>query len=265
MKSRFKMHRCFMAGVEAVEAESGHSFPRHTHEQFGIGVISHGAQKSASGRGPVEAGAGDVITVNPGEVHDGIPIGNAGRSWHMLYLDPDLADDAIGDISEGRTRVFEFCLPVINDQRPAALFRSLFHAMTENGNGADLRRQEALLTLLAQAQGEMAHRPALPAPISAARDLIDSDPVAPITLWDLARESGQSRFQLLRGFAKATGMTPHAYLMQRRVHLARRLIAKRTALAQAAAASGFADQSHMTRLFVRTYGITPGAYAAAVA
>jgi AraC-like DNA-binding protein len=52
--------------------------------------------------------------------------------------------------------------------------------------------------------------------------------------------------------------------MQRRVDLARRLIASGTALAQAAAASGFADQSHMTRLFVRKYGVSPGAYQAAM-
>jgi hypothetical protein len=46
---------------------------------------------------------------------------------------------------------------------------------------------------------------------------------------------------------------------------ARTLLARGTALAEAAAASGFADQSHMTRLFVRAYGLTPGAYVAALA
>jgi AraC-like DNA-binding protein len=50
--------------------------------------------------------------------------------------------------------------------------------------------------------------------------------------------------------------------MQRRTDLARRLIARKTRLADAAAISGFADQSHMTRLFVRKYGVSPGAYAA---
>jgi AraC-like DNA-binding protein len=37
------------------------------------------------------------------------------------------------------------------------------------------------------------------------------------------------------------------------------------ALADVAAASGFADQSHMTRVFVSRYGLTPGAYVAAIA
>jgi len=52
------MAPCAMAGVDAVEAESRHAFPRHTHDQFGIGVIHRGAHRSHSGRGQVEAGAG---------------------------------------------------------------------------------------------------------------------------------------------------------------------------------------------------------------
>jgi AraC-like DNA-binding protein len=265
-KNGFRMRRCFMAGVEAVEAESSHSFPRHSHDGYGIGVIVRGAQKSASGRGPVEAGAGDVITCNPGEVHDGIPIDEAGRRWSMLYFDPAIAARAIADISEGASGEFEFTRPVLNQRPPAALFSELFEAMTDKEQGGeDLRREETLLILLANAQGERIERAMPPAPIAIARERIDGDPAAPVTLFDLAGESGLSRFQLVRGFARTLGLTPHAYLMQRRIQLARRLIVRGTSLAEAAFASGFADQSHMTRHFVRAYGFSPGAYATAVA
>jgi AraC-like DNA-binding protein len=74
-----------------------------------------------------------------------------------------------------------------------------------------------------------------------------------------------SRFQLLRGFAREVGTTPHAYLVQRRVCLARRLLAAGKPLADTAHRAGFADQSHMTRAFLRQLGITPGRYRAAVA
>ena len=103
---QFRMRKCAIEGVEAVEADTAHSFGRHTHDQFGIGVIIRGAQKSASGRGPVEAGPGDMITVNPGEVHDGHPIGAEGRSWRMLYFDPNVIAQAVLDIGEGRARGF---------------------------------------------------------------------------------------------------------------------------------------------------------------
>ncbi len=86
-----------------------------------------------------------------------------------------------------------------------------------------------------------------------------------MTLAELAGLSGVSRFQLLRGFARSVGTTPHAYLVQQRVRLARRLLAAGSGPAAAAAEAGFADQSHMTRAFVRQYGVTPARYRAALA
>lgn len=253
-----------MAGVAAVTAETRHVFPRHTHDQFGIGVIHQGAQKSLSGRGMVEAGPGDAITVNPGEVHDGAPIGDLGRSWRILYFDPWVIAGAVNDMSEGRTSGFEFAHPVISDGRIARRFHALFSAMTKDS--AALRREEMLLILLsALRQKDSAAGRAIPGAIAIARGMIDDDPACPVTLAELAEASGLSKFQLLRGFFRATGFTPHAYLVQRRIDLARRLIARRMSLAEAAVASGFADQSHMTRIFVRKYGVSPGLYAGAVA
>jgi len=101
-KAEFTILRCSAFGVNAVESNPRHVFPRHTHEQYGIGVIQHGAQKSWSGCGLVEAGPGNAITVNPGEVHDGAPIGDAGRSWRMLYFDPPIVAAAMDDMTGGK-------------------------------------------------------------------------------------------------------------------------------------------------------------------
>ena len=262
--AQFKMLRCETAGAQAVAAATRHVFPRHWHEQYGVGVIHQGAHRSHSGRGMVEAGAGDVITVNPGEVHDGAPIGDAGRSWRMLFFDPALIAAAIWDMSEGDSKSYEFSRPVITDAGLARVFQCLFSAMTMTGDAAyGMRREELLLELLAGIVRPLDRAASqAPAAIRRARTLIDEEPAAPVALADLARECGLSRFQVLRGFVKATGFTPHAYLMQKRTDLARRLIARKTRLADAAAISGFADQSHMTRVFVRKYGVSPGAYAA---
>jgi AraC-like DNA-binding protein len=265
-KAEFKIFRCETAGAQAVAASTRHVFPRHWHQQYGVGVINQGAQRSLSGRGMVEAGAGHAITVNPGEVHDGAPIGDAGRSWKMLYFDPEVIADAVDDMTDGASRSHEFSRPVIADARIAGAFECLFSAMTtDDGDISVVRREEQLLALLARLVQRRTGATRPPASIRRAQNMIDDEPAAPVTLADLARESGLSRFQVLRGFASATGLTPHAYLMQKRIDLARRLIARKTRLAEAAATSGFADQSHMTRAFVRTYGISPGAYAAVFA
>ena len=82
----------------------------------------------------------------------------------------------------------------------------------------------------------------------------------PPSLDDLAKAAGLSPFHFLRSFARATGLTPHAFQVQARLHLARRLILAGHPLAAVASEAGFADQSHLTRLFTRSYGTSPGAY-----
>jgi len=266
-RNEFRIIRTSLPGVTAVGADTRHVFSRHTHEHFGIGVIGRGAQKSHSGRGMVEAGAGDTITVNPGEVHDGAPIGDAGRAWRMLYFDPPLIARAAADLSLGRTTDYAFARPALKNAAAADCFLRLFASVVQTGAvETKLRSEELLLTLLPMLMtAAVPDSRATAKAVLSAKQLIDDCPTAAVTLADLARVSGLSRFQVLRGFVRATGLTPHAYLVQRRIDLARRLIAGGAPLAEAAAASGFADQSHMTRIFVRKYGLSPGAYAAAAA
>lgn len=269
-KQPFEMLACHVPGVEAVQAQSRHRFSRHMHEQFGIGVVIQGAQKSLSGQGTVEAVAGDTITVNPGEVHDGAPVGDHGRSWKMLYFEPALVAGIVADFSANHLDNAEFANPVIHSTAVSSCVRHLFDCMTMPIMGNDvMSREELMLVLFAKVLHKQVPLPARLTPDSAgqviarARSLMDEDPGSAITLSDLSGQASLSRFQLIRAFSKATGMTPHAYLLQRRLHLARRLIAQGVSLVDAAVNSGFADQSHMTRMFIRNFGISPGIYASA--
>ena len=89
-------------GIHATRIDSARHYPRHSHATYGFGVIERGAQRSASGRGQVDAHAGDVITNNPGEVHDGKPIGDGGRLWRMLHLEPAMFAATLGDTDADR-------------------------------------------------------------------------------------------------------------------------------------------------------------------
>ena len=266
-------HDC--AGVEAIMAQTRHSFAKHTHEAFGIGYMYAGAQKSASGRGMVEAGAGNIITVNPREVHDGHPIGDDSRGWNMLYFEPTLIADLASDMTDGAHTHYEFTNPVIDSPPVRNCFITLFDAIANGSeNAARLRREEMLFLVLHHAQinaGADAHgsnpdtgKFVAHARIKRAKSLIDDCPSIAHGLHDLAAATGLSRFQTLRDFTRATGLTPHAYLIQRRIDLARAMIKGGARLADIAQDAGFADQSHLNRHFVRAFGITPGRYAKAI-
>ncbi len=99
-------------GFEPMTLVSNHHFPRHSHDQFSIGVIALGAQRSWSGVGQVSASAGDVIMANPGEMHDGIPVDNNARQWRMIYIDPALL---ARELKEETARPVEIVHPVVQD------------------------------------------------------------------------------------------------------------------------------------------------------
>src|SRR5262249_21255229 len=115
-------HRSDIAGVEAMTMLTGHAFPRHSHDQFGIGVLTVGAQRSWSVLGEVESSAGDVIMVNPGEMHDGSHLGGV-RGWHILHVDRSSVSQEL--VAEPRSRDLTL-RPVARDPQIAAMIARIF-------------------------------------------------------------------------------------------------------------------------------------------
>jgi len=248
-------------GVLATSLDSVQAFPRHAHDTYGIGRIRRGAQRSWSAAGWVEAGPGDLVMVNPGEVHDGQPIGGEARSWQMLYLAPTLVEKAASEMMVvGRT--LPLWRPVARDAALASAFERLHRRLlAKAGRLACDEAQVVLLATLFARHATLAPTRVGTPSVARARQRLDDDPSNDPGLTALAAEAGVSRFQMLRAFARELNMTPHAYLVQRRLATARSLLDAGTSIADAAAAAGFSDQAHLTRLFRRSLGYTPAAYA----
>ena len=86
-----------------------------------------------------------------------------------------------------------------------------------------------------------------------------------LSLETLAREASLSLYHFARAFKAATGVAPHRYVLQRRIELARSLLREREmSIAAVAERCGFASQAHLTHVFRRVTGSTPGAFRALV-
>ena len=97
--------------------------------------------------------------------------------------------------------------------------------------------------------------------LSRIQELIESRLDADLTLQELAAAVGYSRSHFLRAFHATTGVTPHRYLLNRRIERARRLLgAADMSIAQVAYSCGFSSQAHLTLAFRRACGLTPGEY-----
>jgi len=265
VRDAIAFHALPLAGIDAMSAATARAFPRHTHDQYGIGLVDAGGHASWSGRGQVEAGPGYFISVNPGEVHDGRAIGGRPRAWRILYFDPAALAQVHDDIMEGAPEAFTFTAPVFADGDLHQVFEDAFRYATSPAQPeGSMPCETAILRLVARLRAHSTEPPSRNetpiACIRRARQRIDADPAAPLSLIELARESGLSRYQLIRAFGRELGLTPHAYILQRRIALAQRLIRAGCDLAEVAVRAGFYDQSHLTRWFVRQFGVTPSRY-----
>jgi AraC family transcriptional regulator len=83
-----------------------------------------------------------------------------------------------------------------------------------------------------------------------------------ISLDELAREAGVSRFHFARQFRLSTGESPMGYLRRMRIERSKSILQTRdSTIAEVAARLGFSDQSHFTRIFGRLVGVPPGSFA----
>lgn len=93
------------------------------------------------------------------------------------------------------------------------------------------------------------------------RDYVQAHLAEPISLRDLAGALALSRHHFAHSFRKCTGTTPHEFVLRQRVERAKTLLSRTsTPLPEVAAHCGFADQSHLTRVFKQRAGTTPANY-----
>ena len=93
------------------------------------------------------------------------------------------------------------------------------------------------------------------------RDRIEAELDTELSLASLARESGYSRAHFLRMFRTATGLTPHQYVLERRLSTAQQLLRQsKMLLADIALKCGFSSQTHMNDVFRKRLGVTPLEY-----
>jgi AraC-like DNA-binding protein len=255
MRERVRAWRPDVPGVhEVLHAEFvEHAYPAHTHEEGALlridtGEVAYGLDGAAR-----RAPAGTVTLLPPHVAHDGRAASPGGFRKRVVYLDAGwLPAEVVGRSVDS---------PVVPGLAPAA---RVLHAVI--GRPGDELEAETALARIREAV--LAHlRRARPRALvddrlaRRLRDLLDENTVAGLRLADAATVLGTTSAVLARSFVRAYGITPHRYLTGRRVDRARHLLTAGLAPAEAAVASGFYDQAHLTRHFRGLLGTTPAAYA----
>ncbi|MCC8943582.1 helix-turn-helix transcriptional regulator [Bradyrhizobium sp. Arg62] len=93
------------------------------------------------------------------------------------------------------------------------------------------------------------------------REHIDANIDQRISVEALARLANLSVCYFVRAFKQSAGLTPHDYLIRRRVERTMEMLSRTNlSLSEIALAAGFADQSHCARRFRQHVGMSPRDY-----
>lgn len=243
-------------GIELYRAEIvRHAFEPHTHEAYGLGAIEAGVERFRYRGSEHLAPADSLVLMNPDELHTGRAETAQGWRYRMIYLDPAVVEQVIG------ARGWWFDEAVRHDAVRARRVGALLARMWRERD--PLAFDEALLALLtevrvharaprAASEGALRFAPVI--------DFLRANLHRPLTLEQIAAVAGLSPFHFLRRFKAQHHATPQQMLMALRLYDAKQRLARGEAPASVAAAVGLADQAHLTRAFVRRYGVTPARY-----
>lgn len=256
-------------------------FSRHFHDTFTIGLGLQGTGRIWYRGGNHSRDARDVVIIPPGELHTG---GVCPRASCVSYMALYLPLGVFGACAEvegfNAIEANDYGAPVIRDAAAARALRSLHDLLWPIDSEKERRSAQPdvasaedvihliVASLLRRDSTTASHPREPPAAIeqhglaSRIREILEdcySDRIR-TSLRAVAQCVGVSPFHVVRTFTRATGLSPHQYLIQLRVNAARQLLAGGQPPSLIAAMVGFVDQSHLTVHFKRFTGITPSHY-----
>jgi AraC family transcriptional regulator len=233
----------------------GNNLPPHAHDFTYLSLVLQGNFEERVGRITETARSASVVVMPRGVTH-GECFGPFGARSMTVTLKPRFFRefDAI-DLHLSRWRWF-------HGGSVARIMLRICREHFLDGIAAELGLSELLIELADEIAAQRdCHLTSPRRCVSAALELLRERGISGLRLGDLAREIGADPAYVARAFRRQMGCTMSQHRRRLWVHQAAHLLASTDApLGQVALSSGFADQSHLCRVFKAELGLTPQAY-----
>lgn len=234
--------------------------------EYVFGLIARNPMLSRRGRERRLVEPGELVAWDASNGHAGTAVAAQPWSARLIVVEVAALTEIASDQESGFPASILFPEPVIRDPGLARAFLQMHIALETTTTR--LERDERLATWLHAvierfSSARRRRSPLSPRDDKALRlacDYLADRSERNVGLDELAAAAGIGKFRLVRLFRERTGLPPHALHVAHRIRAARRLLEAGETIAATAAATGFADQSHLHRHFQRTLGLTPAAY-----
>ncbi|MFC3282655.1 helix-turn-helix domain-containing protein [Litchfieldella rifensis] len=256
-----------MPHVELRKVDDGRKvcYAPHSHTHWSLGAITAGESTFRYRHDQYHISVGNLVLVNPDWVHACNPIDDRPWAYLMLYVDADWLTRlryAAGLLEAPRWQ--DIPTAVIADPAWYEGYCRMAACLLDPQRDL-LDKQTEVVEYLSALMHELAGQPVQPIPKAPARlrelaVYLDDHAAEEISLDELCDRSGYSPGHLIRAFKQHFGLTPHAYLINRRIQLGQSELKRGTPIAEAALNAGFSDQPHFQRTFKRLVAATPNQY-----
>jgi AraC family transcriptional regulator len=251
--------RCCDLVLTEVRHTRGNRFPRHSHELAFFSLLLDGSYTEQCGRKSIDYKQLMVVYRPPAVTHSD-RIGGSGvrlfnveikDSWleRMRQYGPvnDLSLEPIGG---------ELCW----------LAARLYRQFREKDPHSPLAIEGLILEMLAiLGRNSRIVERQLPGWLSKVREILHAEYSENVSIQRIADEVGLEPYYLSKIFRRFQNQTIAEYVQELRVkHASNQLLDPEAELSEVALAAGFSDQSHLTRIFKRVTGMTPGAFRSAL-
>jgi AraC-like DNA-binding protein len=243
----------------------------HCHSTFNIGAVIEGAASLEAGSRTYDQPKGSIVLLNPFEPHASSWLAETNR-YFVIYFSQEAWLAACSRLFPGLPPA-RLLGPVVQDK---FLLEAMTNLRTRLLHDPQQVSTDAVIGIIASCAARQRlicdEEPDGTSQEAAERHrrLLhrSGDEFVETTagrISEIAAEFGMSRFQFSRQFRHNSGMPPRRFRVQMMVATAQQAISSGASLAEAATRAGFSDQSHMSREFRRTFGMTPGEFQKVVA
>ncbi|MBY9077415.1 AraC family transcriptional regulator [Paenibacillus sp. HN-1] len=238
-------------------------FPNHFHEYYVIGFIEKGQRLLSCKNKEYVIEPGDLLLFNPRDNHACEQIDGQTLDYRCINIQPEIMSKAICEIT-GKEYLPYFTSQVVFHSDLVVVLRELHQMLMEEES--DFRKEEIFFFLLEQLVEEYTEQ-AVPAgnteqsmEARAICEFLENHYMENITLNDLCKLTGLSKYYLLRSFTKQKGISPYSYLETIRIDKAKKMLEQGILPIDVALQTGFTDQSHFSNFFKKFIGLTPKQY-----
>lgn len=238
-------------------------FPNHFHECYVIGFIEKGRRFLSCKNKGYTIEPGDLLLFNPRDNHACEQIDGKTLDYRCINIQPEIMSKAVFEIT-GKENLPYFTPQVVFHSELVVVLRELHQIIMEEER--DFRKEEIFFFLLEQLIEEYTEQ-AMPTEdegqsmeARAICEFLEKHYMENITLDNLCKLTGLSKYYLLRSFTKQKGISPYSYLETIRIDNAKKMLEQGILPIEVALQTGFTDQSHFSNFFKKFIGLTPKQY-----